>query len=274
MRRVNIPELEDQRWFPSWLRTSMTNLIVVMSRLIGADEALTTLVSRILKEQRMTQVVDLGSGAGGVMPEVIERVRREPELTQVTLLMTDLYPNDDAVERFNDPQRPHLRYRREAVDATDFAAAPPGLKTMTNCFHHMPPDVARHILKSAHDHRQPLLIYEMAENNIPFILWLLFLPLGLLIVGAMSLLLTPFVRPVSLRQLFFTYLIPIIPVFYAWDGQASMPRIYAQEDVDELLAGLDDPEYRWERGPARSQAGRAVGQYLLGVPVSAQTDGG
>lgn len=35
-----------------------------------------------------------------------------------------------------------------------------------------------------------------------------------------------------------TYGIPVIPFFYAWDGQASFPRTYSGSDRDELLAAL------------------------------------
>ena len=32
MKRVEVMEFEDQSWFPSWLRSCMTNNIVVMAR--------------------------------------------------------------------------------------------------------------------------------------------------------------------------------------------------------------------------------------------------
>ena len=37
MKRVHVPELEDLPWFPSVLRTCMTNLIVVFARKFGVD---------------------------------------------------------------------------------------------------------------------------------------------------------------------------------------------------------------------------------------------
>ncbi len=54
---------------------------------------------------------------------------------------------------------------------------------------------------------------------------------------------TPFVKPLTWRQIIFTYLIPIIPICYAWDGQASLPRIYTLKDLDHLLAGLGSWNY-------------------------------
>ncbi len=268
MKRVHVLEFEDLPWFPSWLRTSMTNVLVVLARLIGVTPVLSQLVSRALGELKLDRIVDLGSGAGGSMPDVLEAVRQQATSRTTSLVLTDLHPNDDAVALFNDEQRPHVTYQRGPVNATDIASAPAGLKTMINCFHHMRPETARAILRSAHDNREPLLVYEMGDNKVPLWLWCLALPISLPIVALSCLLLTPLVRPLTMRQLVFTYLLPIIPLLYAWDGQASMPRLYTLSDMDELLQGLDSPEYRWEKATAKTATGRNLGTYLLGMPVA------
>jgi len=267
MKRVHVPELEDMSWFPGVLRTSMTNLIVVFARSFGVIPVLASLVTRAVKTGKLDRIVDLGSGGGGSMPELIEEVRKSPDTSHVELVMTDKFPNLDAMTTFNDGKRPYMRYERESVDATNLAAAPTGLKTMVNCFHHMRPPQARAILESAHRDKQPILIYEMADNKVPFALWLLFLPLGLAIVSLMSLFLTFGVRPMTGKQLLFTFVIPLVPIFYAWDGQASLPRIYTLEDMDELLAGLSSSDYVWEKGYAKTTDGKNKGIYLLGMPV-------
>lgn len=269
MRRVHVLEFEDLAWFPRWIRISITNLIVVFSRFVGVPATLGALVKRVVREQGVDQVVDLGSGSGGSMPEVMASVHAEAGMEHVTLLMSDLYPNLDALEAFHRDGNDRIRYHPEAVNAMDLERAPPGLRTMVNCFHHMRPDDAKAILRSAQRSGQPLLIYEMGENMVPFALWVLLLPISLPIVFVMALCLTPFVRPLSARQLLFTYLIPIIPAFYAWDGQASMPRIYTPDDIDELLEGLGTASYRWEKGPALQPNGKALGSYLLGIPERA-----
>ena len=94
------------------------------------------------------------------------------------------------------------------------------------------------------------------------------LPIALPLVALMCFVFTPFVRPLTARQLIFTYAIPLIPMFWAWDGQASMPRIYTPEDFDELLHGLESEEYVWEKGEAKTPRGAKMGNYLLGFPAS------
>ena len=72
----------------------------------------------------------------------------------------------------------------------------------------------------------------------------------------------------TFRQLFFTYVIPLVPLFYAWDGQASMPRLYRFEDLDELIQGLEHhPGYVWEKGYGKNKRGGKLGSYLLGIPA-------
>lgn len=267
MKRVHVLEFEDLSWFPSWLRASMTNVLVVFTRSIGVTDVVAALVSRVLKQQKIDRIVDLGSGGGGVMPAVLAKVRADPEIQRVDLILTDLHPNPDAIETLNNGVDRGIRYLREPVDATRLASVPSGLKTMVNSFHHMRPREARAILESAQANRQPLLIYEMGANRLPLLVWCLTLPVALPIVALSVLFLNPFVRPLTLRQLFFTYVIPLIPLFYAWDGQASMPRIYTPEDLDELLEGLGSDDYRWEKGPAQNGRGRRLGTYLLGLPT-------
>ena len=99
-------------------------------------------------------------------------------------------------------------------------------------------------------------------------MWLVLLPIALPIIATMVLFLTPSVRPLTIRQLLFTYVVPLIPIFYAWDGLASNPRIYTVDDLDELIAGIDSEGYRWERGEAEKPGGGKLGLYLLGLPSS------
>lgn len=266
MKRVQLFEFEDYSWFPSWLRACVTNLIVVLHKMLGVSEVLGYLIARVLQEKNLTKIVDLGSGSGGAMPEVLKTLHQTKDLSHIELVMTDLYPNKETAKKFNTNQEYKISYLETPVDATNLLSAPKGLKTMVNSFHHMSPKHARKILESAEENRQPLLIYEMAENKIPFLAWLIMLPIGLIILIIMTLFMTPFVKPLTWQQLVFTYLIPIIPICYAWDGQASLPRMYALTDIDKLLKGLGKNDFYWEYGPAKKSNGKKLGTYIVGYP--------
>lgn len=75
---------------------------------------------------------------------------------------------------------------------------------------------------------------------------------------------TPLVRPLTWQQIVFTYLIPLIPLFVAWDGAVSNARTYGMKDLDDLTKGLDSESYIWEKGLIKGKGGNKI--YLLGYP--------
>jgi len=268
MKRIQLFEFEDQKWFPDFMRASMTRLIVLLHKVLGLGDVLARLIQEALEKSGQKQVVDLGSGAGGAMPHVMDLLAKSERHNDTRMLLTDLYPNAKTVDSITRIQNPQLSYHPTSVNATDLQHAPKGLKTMVNSFHHMPPQQARQILESAYTSKEPLLIYEMAENKMPLLLWWLLLPISLCILIVMTFVMTPFVRPLTFGQLVFTYLIPIIPIAYAWDGQASYPRMYAYKDFDTLLDGLKDDSYSWTVAPAKNAKGKTQGYYLMGIPTT------
>ena len=76
MKRIQLFEFEDQSWFPDWMRSSLTKLIEVLLRLTGLTEATTHLVKSKLKELNTQKLVDLGAGAGGVMIDVYQGLKK------------------------------------------------------------------------------------------------------------------------------------------------------------------------------------------------------
>lgn len=266
MKRIQLFEFEDFSWFPIWIRSSMTNLLVVMHKLMGTKEVLSGILSTIKNRYSFSQIVDMGAGSGGIMPQVVEHLNNQNSDTPIHLLLTDLHPNIEFINYINASKLKNTSYSEIPLDATNLSKTPKGIKTMINSFHHMPPKKAKNILRSAQENNQALLIYEMAENKTPLILWWLLLPLSLIIVFIMALLLTPFSRPITFKQIIFTYLIPIIPVFYAWDGQASLPRMYTFKDVEELLKDIKNDSFTWEIKQGEKSNGKKLGYYILGLP--------
>ena len=267
MKRVHLFEFEDYKWFPQWIRNNITKLIVVLHKMMGVEEVLAKLCSEILKDNQIDKIVDLGSGAGGAMPGVLSTLHSQYGLTDTQLLLTDRYPNANTIKSLTESKLP-ISYNLDSVDATQLDKVPLGLRTMINSFHHMDVGNAKKIIESAQKSKQPLLIYEMAENKIPLFLWWLLLPISLIILIVMVFFMTPFTKPIDVRQLLFTYLIPIIPICYAWDGQASMPRMYTFDDFNELLKGVEDENYTWKKGRPKNNKGKIVGSYFLGLPRS------
>ncbi|WP_435623596.1 hypothetical protein [Flagellimonas sp.] len=267
MKRLELFEFEDFGWLPSDLRSGATNLIKILHRLVGTSEVLADLILGVREKVDFNQIVDLGSGSGGPMIETIDKINQRNPDTQISLLLTDLYPNQKIITDVEALNLPNIAYHPESLNALKLDTSPKGLKTMVASFHHMRPDVAKQILEKAEQSGEPILIYEIAKNNIPILIWWIMLPISLVILIIMSLCMTLFVRPLTIKQIVFTYLIPFIPIIYAWDGQASIMRTYTFKDIEELLGARKNKKYTWEISDAKKRNGKNAGYYILGYPV-------
>ena len=257
MKRIDLFEFEDLAWFPNWLRTCLTRLIVVMHRLLKSSDDLVPLIKRTLNYSNTKTIVDLCSGSGGPMIEVFRNLVREQGNSDVKLILTDLYPNLEIASEINNSAIQNLSYKTFPVNASHVNSELTGVRTMVGSFHHMKPDAAKEILKNAKESKVPICIYEISDNRFPTFLWWATIP----IIFLMALFLTPFVRPLTWKQIIFTYIIPVIPLFFAWDGAVSNVRTYTLEDLDILLEGLESENYRWEKGKIANKL------YLLGIPI-------
>lgn len=260
MKRIDLFEFQDFAWFPNWLRICLTRLIVVMHRVLKSSDDLVPLIKRTLSYSNANTIVDLCSGSGGPMIEVFRNLVREQGNNDVKLILTDLYPNLEMASEINGSAIKNLSYKTTPVNASNVDAELAGVRTMVGSFHHMKPAAAKEILKNAKDSKVPICIYEISDNRFPTFLWWATIP----IIFLMALFLTPFVRPLTWKQIVFTYIIPIIPLFFAWDGAVSNVRTYTLEDLDILLEGLESEDYKWEKGKITKKANKI---YLLGIPT-------
>jgi hypothetical protein len=77
--------------------------------------------------------------------------------------------------------------------------------------------------------------------------------------------LIPFSGPLKFGRLFFTYIIPILPLFIAWDGVASVFRSYHPAEVEAMAKGLKNADsFTWEIGWQGKGAAKIL--VALGVP--------
>jgi hypothetical protein len=266
MKRKELFEFEDFSWVPSSIRTGATNLIVVFHKKMGTADVVSQLLINLKRTTNFNQIVDLGSGSGGAMFDVIQNLNEQNKTeNQVQLILSDLHPNKALVDSINNKNIPNVSYNPKSVNATNLKDSPEGIKTMIASFHHMNPTVAKQILTSAEENEETILIFEVAQNNIPFIVWLCLLPISLPILVIMSLFMTPFVKQLKFSQILFTYIIPLIPILYAWDGQASLMRTYTFKDIETLIGDQSNKNYEWKMGEGINSKGKKFGYYLQGT---------
>jgi len=245
MRRLHLLEIEDQPWCPAVLRDGATAFLETMVRVTRSARDLKAPLEHALQRSGCTHISDLCSGGGGPLPLLLGDV-------EATATLTDLYPNQEA---FAEAARrnPRIDYRLDSVDCTQPPPDLKGLLTLFNAFHHLRPDTAKKLLAQAVSRRQPIAVFELVDRSK-----LLSMPLlPLLIFLAM-----PFVRPRRLEWLFFTYIIPLIPVLILFDGLVSCLRAYSHAELRELTADLND--FTWEINYFDLAVGR--GTFMVGIP--------
>lgn len=94
----------------------------------------------------------------------------------------------------------------------------------------------------------------------------LFTPLRVLLA-------TPFILPFRWSRLFWTYIVPALPLVLTFDVIVSLLRLYSVEELRDLTAGLD--RYRWDVGTVRAKLLPIPITYLVGVPMeNASQEGG
>jgi hypothetical protein len=232
--RLHLFEFEDQSWMPSRLRDAMTLYLASVYKRTRLPSLWAEKIAAAMKLTAETRIVDLGSGAAGPMPLVAAELRKLGCSFQLTL--TDLYPNRRVMALPND-----IQYWPDPVDAREVPPGLPGLRTMFSSFHHFKPGDARKILAGAARERSAICIFEATSRNAPTIASAVLIPLFVLF-------LTPTIRPLSVLQLVFTYLIPVLPLLIFWDGLVSHLRTYSPDELTGMTRDIDAPGYRWTVG--------------------------
>lgn len=213
-RRRELFEFNDASWVPAVFRRGITSYLHAAHRAMRTERYFAPKVAAVIQQTGVTNLVDLCSGGAGPVPALLRELNDRHGF-QATATLTDLYPNADAVDAINARGDATLRYHPTPVDATAVPPDLPGVRTMVCGFHHFPPEAARRVLRDAQARRQPISIFETTQNSVPGVLAMA------LLMPLMALLLTPLVRPMTVSQLVFTYLVPILPLMLTWDGRGS-----------------------------------------------------
>ena len=256
--RLHLFEFGDQRWLPSRLRDAMTLYLASVYGKTGLPSQWAEKIAEVLRGSGENRIVDLGSGAGGPAPLVAAELRKLGCPCQVTL--TDFFPNCRA-----GPFGSGLTYFPEPVDARSVPGLP-GLRTMFAAFHHFNPVDARRILANAVGQGSAICIFEATSRTAPMIITAVLIPIFVLFF-------TPVIRPVSIFQLFFTYLIPLLPLLIFWDGLVSHLRTYSPAEMLGMTRELD-PGYRWTAGTIQVPGFQAAVPWLIGSLRRASSQSG
>jgi hypothetical protein len=234
MQRIDLPEIEDWRGCPAWVRDAMTGYLQTVIELSRPYAVVAGHLAALLRERGTPKVVDLASGAGGPWPLLLDALRGEGVEAEVTL--TDLNPNLRAAGELE--RATGVTYHREPVSALAVPSSLPGVRTMFTGLHHFDRQDLATILRSAQEARVPFLAAEATHRSPRGILVTLLIPL-------LVLLLMPRVKPRRIVPLVLTYLPPVLPLLIGWDGLASTLKTYRAEELESVVAEIREPAYDW-----------------------------
>lgn len=213
------------------------------------------LIKQCLYHTAHKQVIDLCSGGGGPLLQVEKHLVKGTGY-EVPITLSDKYPNIDAFEIIRSSRR-NFNYITSPVDAANVPGEYTGVRTMYSAFHHFKPQKAKAILQDAVDAGMPIAIFDGGDKNILSILGIIILhPIVFFFC-------TPFFRPFRLSRIFFTYIIPLIPLCTVWDGVISILRLYQPKDLLKLANEINAKDYHWEAGKLKHGLGIHI-TYLIG----------
>jgi hypothetical protein len=242
--RVQAFEFNDQPWVPAVLRDTIVEALSRTLRWGKIIEALVDPFERFLERTGTSEVLDLGSGAGGPASILASSLARRGR--SVRFLLSDLFPRPDAWAELRRAQPEHIDFVTEPLDATSIPPehARGRARVILNVLHHFPPELARAVLRAAVEDGAPIFIAEGFERTP--VGFLPFAPLGLPALALSPILSSD--RRVSRALL--TWASPIALGASIWDGFVSTLRVYTEAELREMVAGAagaEEYEWRYER---------------------------
>ncbi|KAF3202711.1 hypothetical protein TWF679_010673 [Orbilia oligospora] len=285
--RLHLFEIDDQTWFPQYLRGKIQECLTfcwsVSFPFLRSGPSASSSLARVLRKELGSSLssytfIDFCAGAGGPTPIVEKHLNNQlvkEGLEPVDFVLTDLYPNPEAWKRIQE-QSPAFRYLAQPVDAGkaprkeillggNVVAGKKEKKVfrMFNlAFHHFDDDGAKRILKDAVNGSDAIGIFEIQSRT----------PAGFLQVAAIGPILaflTPFHGPfLNFGHLFFTYIIPILPFVMVFDGYMSALRTRTPQEILDLLDTIPEKErIGWDWKWGRQRFAKPVGEinYFMGI---------
>ncbi len=175
---------------------------------------------------------------------------------QVRVTLTDLHPNQ-APKLAQGGEGEH--WYEEPVDARAVPAHLEGFRTIFSSFHHFRPAEAVEVLRACVERGAGIAVFEAQARTLGSMLFfLLYLPFTFAIV--------PLVRPWRLSRIFWTYVLPLLPLVITLDALVSCVRTYDVRELESLAAEAFGDRMDVEIGRVRTGRIPLWVTYLIATP--------
>lgn len=258
LKRLPLGEIHDQAWCPGTIRNAVTDFLQYSTNHWGQYTPLLPTLCYFLQRVEARRIVDLCSGGSGPWQRLYGTIGRAFG-DSFRILLTDRYPNLAAFDLARGLSGGIVEFRAEPLDACSLPRGLSGFRTLFGSFHHFSPLQARGVLQDALDAGQGIGVFEMTDRKGATILAMLTVPFFVLLH-------TPKILPFRWSRLFFTYLLPVIPLVVMVDGIVSCLRSYTVEELAELTGSLSGAPYDWEIRKMGSPTSPFPIVYAIGCP--------
>jgi len=256
MKRIHAFEIHDQSWCPNIFRNFLTDMLQFQTEVMGIYDDAIPLVQKVLDKTSTNRVIDLCSGGSGPWGHLAKAV------PNINVVLTDKFPNGDTFEKIAKHSKGQVTYETDSIDAMKVPESLSGMRTIFTALHHFRPDEVSKILQDAVNKRSAIGVFEFTERRLHT---LLLAPLGIpLTVFFLTLCLKPF----KFSRLFWTFVIPVIPLMLLWDGIVSHLRTYTVTELKAFVEALPSNDYQWEIAVKKTRVPGMKVTYLLGYPTT------
>ena len=248
----------------------MTGVLSEVLRRAGYPRIVAPLLEDALHRAKAATIVDLCAGSGGPWPELAVHLSSSIRKQVRLVLLTDMFPNaESARDLLGRDHRgslplldgsPQIACVRHSVNAECVPIWLKGFRTMFNSFHHFSPQAARGILDSVVRKKEGIAVFEVPQRSITTICGSALMAIG-------ALLCVPLMRPFRWARLFWTYVIPVLPIVLWVDGMISCMRAYKPQELIKLAINTPS-DYKWRAGIIRSGYFGPAITFLIGLPNS------
>jgi hypothetical protein len=265
MRRVHLFEWEDQPWLPHVFRDFITDQLRFTHNepmRQPVNLAIARRLADLMQRTGTTEVVDLCAGAGGPIAKIAAILKQDLGM-RVTVTVTDLYPNVEAFRALAAESHGLVVPRYESTNATDVPADLAGVRTLFTALHHFRPDGVKLVLADAVRKRAPIAVFEPLERTARM----------MVLVGLISFLRgfthAHRVGRLTASRAVFSYLVPLAPAMFGWDGLVSTLRTYTADELLAFARTVATEGYEWDAGrfEVPGPYGMMPTTYLLGAPL-------
>lgn len=187
-------ELEDYHWFPGVLRKFQTDYIGFVVSKFNIYESFIEYLN--IQNVKANIQFDLCSGSAEPASTIFKK-----SICFKELILSDKYPSYPNIKK---------------IDVLDTNFYEHHTYTMFNAFHHFDDQEKNNIVEKIKSANAQAYFVEILEPSFFFIIKVLFATT----IG--TILLSPFIRPFSLKRLFFTYVLPVNILNISYDGIISV----------------------------------------------------